>query len=163
MKNNMKKTIAVIFAMVLALCCSVSTFAAELAIPSAATEMDTIATPTAEAEVLSAKANNYPYPRASSALHITTSWKTIAYSTKGFGCNVSITSFNKGTIGLGIAKSDIRMLDRNGNELWYESGAVLGSGVARVFICGSDVYTIQIRTQKDAGTAFAYETTEPAN
>lgn len=163
MKNNMRKTIAVILAMALTLCCSVPTFAADSAIPPANAEMDTITTPVSEAEIMSARANSYPYPSPSRALHITTSWKTIASSTTGFGCNVSITSHNKGTIGLGIAKSDIRMLDRNGNELWYESGAVLGSGVARVFICGTDVYTIQIRTQTDTGTAYAYETTEAAN
>lgn len=163
MKNNMRKTVAIILAMALALCCSIPTFAAELDIPSANAEMDTIVMAMADAEVFSARANSYPYPSLSKALSITTSWKTIAYSTTGFGCNVSITSHNTGTIGLGIAKSDIRMFDRNGNQLWYESGAVLGSGVPRVFICGSDVYTIQIRTQTGSGTAYAFETTAPAN
>lgn len=163
MKNNMRKTIAVICAMVLALCCSVPTFAADSAVPVANVEMDATVTPTADAEVLSTRGNNYPYPSVSRTLSITTSWKTIASSTTGFGCNVAITSHNTSTIGLGPAKSDIRMLDRNGNQLWYENGAVLGTGVTRVFICGSDVYEIQIRTQTGKGEAYAYETTAAAN
>ncbi len=101
-------------------------------------------------------ANRYPYPSAGNALSINTSWKTIASSTTGFNCDVWIASYNLGTIGLVVAPSDIRMLGKSGNVVWQESGAVAGNGAQRQFWCGSDVYTIQIRTQTGTGTAYAY-------
>lgn len=104
------------------------------------------------------KGNNYPYT-SSRQLQTTTSWKTLATSTKGFDCNVFIKCENTVFVGLRIAKNHVRMLDKNGNILWEESGAIKGSA-QRIFKCGSDVYTIQIRTEAGKGLAYAYETTK---
>ena len=91
-------------------------------------------------------------------MSINTVWKEIAKSTDGFNCYVYIACYNTSPGSLTqVAASDIRMLDANGNVIWYEGGAVSGSG-SRIFFCGSDVYSIQIRTQTGKGTAFAYET-----
>ena len=106
------------------------------------------------------RSNSYPYPSISKALSINTSWKELASSTDGFNCYVYIVSYNTSASSLTqVVASDIQMLDANGNVIWYESGAVSGSGSSRIFFCGSDVYSIQIRTQIGKGTAFAYETT----
>lgn len=109
------------------------------------------------APVTPSSGNKFEHTSMSNALVCSTSWKTIATSTKGFNCNVFIACMNAGTIGLGIAPSDVRMLGRNGNVLWSESGAVRGQG-QRVFKCGSDVFSIQIRTQAGSGSAWAYQT-----
>lgn len=98
-------------------------------------------------------ATSYPY-NESRRLTTTTSWQTIASSTTGFNCNVYIYNLNTGTSGLGIARSDVRMLGSNGTVVWEESGALPGAG-DRTFWCGGDVYTIQIRTQTGKGTAYA--------
>lgn len=136
-------------ALILAMCfgCTSNAFAAESSGESAATSDYNIVTP---------YANRYPYPSAGNALSINTSWKTIASSTTGFNCDVWIGSYNTGTIGLVVAPSDIRMLGRSGNVVWQESGAVAGNGAQRQFWCGSDVYTIQIKTQTGTGMAYAY-------
>ena len=84
---------------------------------------------------------------------ITTSWKTVATSTTGFDCNVYIKCMNTGMIGWQVSPTDIRMLDRNGNVVWSENGAVAGQG-NRTFWCGSNVYKIQARTQTGSGTIY---------
>ena len=91
-----------------------------------------------------------------------TSWKTLATSTTGFNCNVAVVNASTGTDGLGILRADIRMLGKSGNVVWEESKACPGYGT-RVFHCGSDVYTIQIKVAYGGGTAWAYETTDPAD
>lgn len=148
MKNNkIKRILGIALILVMCLSCTLNAFAAECSNePAIISGYDDITT----------YANKYPYPSAGNALSINTSWKTIASSTTGFNCNVWIASYNLGTIGLSIAPSDIRMLDKSGNVLWQESGAVAGTGAQRQFWCGSDVYTIQIRTQTGTGTAYAY-------
>ena len=109
-------------------------------------------------EEVSTYSNSYPYPSMGRALVTTTSWKKIAESNTGFGCNVYIKCSNTATSGFGVVPSDIRMLGKNNNIVWEESGAIPGQG-SRIFICGKDVYEIQIRTQAGQGTAYAYETT----
>lgn len=84
-----------------------------------------------------------------------TSWTTLATSTTGFNCNVAVFNSSTGTDGLGILRADIRMLDRSGKVVWQEAKACPGYGT-RVFWCGSDVYTIQIRVAYGGGTARAY-------
>ena len=86
-----------------------------------------------------------------------TSWKTLATSTTGFNCNVAIFNSSTGNDGLGILRADIRMLGKSGNVVWEESKACPGYGT-RVFWCGSNVYTIQIKVAYANGTARAYET-----
>ncbi len=91
-----------------------------------------------------------------------TSWTTLATSTNGFNCNVAVFNSSTGTDGLGILRADIRMLGKSGNVIWEESKACPGSGT-RVFYCGPDVYTIQIRVKYSSGFARAYQTTDPPN
>lgn len=102
-------------------------------------------------------ASPFPY-NSSRRLNTITSWRTIAsVSTRnntGINRNVLIQNNNVGTVGLGIARSDVRMLDRNGRVVWEGRGALAGAD-NRVFWCGPNVYTVQIRTQSGRGTAFA--------
>ena len=148
MKNNMiKRILAMALILVMCLGCTLNAFATESSSKLAVTSGCNMATP---------RANNYPYPSAGRTLSINTSWKTIASSTTGFNCDVWIASYNLGTIGLVVSPSDIRMLGKSGNVVWQESGAVAGNGAQRQFWCGSDVYTIQIKTQTGTGSAYAY-------
>lgn len=91
------------------------------------------------------------------SINTSTSWKTIATASSGFDCNVDIKCTNFEHV-----PCDIRMLNSKGSVIWEESGAIqitsmVGSGGPgfRTFWCGSDVYTIQIRTQGGKGTALA--------
>lgn len=99
-----------------------------------------------------ARANYFPYASSANPLDVTTSWRNIATSTTGFGCNIYIG---------GLVASDymdVRMLDRNGNPLWAETNAFSTYGVGyRIFHCGSDVYTLQVRANSQ-GVAWAYRT-----
>ena len=96
-------------------------------------------------------------------LNLTTSWKTIAKSTSGFGCNVEIVCNTTGTDGFHPLYADIRMLDKNGKVVWSESKSCPGDGTGRIYRCGSDVYTIQVKVQHSGGTAWASKTSKPAN
>ncbi len=147
MKKSLKKPMTIIsmilvFTMLFATSISVS--AAE---PVASGSVEISAIP---------RENSYPYPSVGNALITTTSWQTIASSTTGFNCNVYIHCYNTTTSGLGVVPCDVRMPDRNGNVVWSENGAIPGLG-ERTFWCGSDVYTIKIRTQAGKGTAYAYQ------
>lgn len=95
-------------------------------------------------------------------LNLTTSWKTIAKSTSGFGCNVEIVCNTTGTDGFHPLYADIRMLDKNGNVVWTESKSCPGDGTGRVYFCGSNVYTVQIKVQHSGGTAWASKTSKSA-
>lgn len=96
------------------------------------------------------------------SITLSTSWKTIATSTTGFNCNVAISCMVTGTDGLGAVRPDVRMLGRNGNVLWSENKSCPGLST-RVYRCGSDVYTIQIKVSNGSGTARAYRTTADPN
>lgn len=80
--------------------------------------------------------------------NVSTSWKTIATSTTGFNHNVFIECRNPD-----LAPLDIRMLGKNGNIVWSESGAV-GAQSNRMFWCGSDVYTIQAKSQRGISAVY---------
>ena len=86
---------------------------------------------------------------------INTSWKTVATSTSGFNCNVYIKCMNTAFLpnSWTVSPTDIRMLNKSGNVIWQESGAVAGLG-ERVFWCGSNVYTIQARCQVGSGSSY---------
>jgi len=87
---------------------------------------------------------------------LSTSWKTIASSSTGFNCKVAVSSMTTGTINnIQAVNPDIRMLGRNGNVVWSENSSTPGLST-RVYNCGSDVYTIQIRVSNGSGTARAY-------
>lgn len=93
-----------------------------------------------------------------SGINYGTSWTTIAETSgsSGFNCNFQVsclnTSFVPGTFAT-VSPTDIRMLGKNGNVVWEESGAVAGLG-SRVFWCGSDVYKIQARCQYGSGVIY---------
>ena len=103
--------------------------------------------------------NTFPHPFGSNPLSTDTSWKTIAYSNTGFSCNVYVACYNTATVGISVVPSDVRMLGKNGQVVWSASGYIPGLG-HRILWCGSDVYTLQIRTQAGKGTAYAYQTNE---
>ena len=90
----------------------------------------------------------------SDKLTITPTYKTIAYvdpaRSTGFGAEIVILVVEN----TAISANDIRMLDRYGNEIWEEEGAISNAGI-RSFECGTDVYTVQIKTQSGYGDAYA--------
>lgn len=88
-------------------------------------------------------------------INTSTSWKTLAASTKGFNRNVAVFNMSTGTDSIGILRADIRMLGKTGNVVWQEEKACPGSGT-RIFWCGPDVYKIQIKVANSSGTARAY-------
>lgn len=90
---------------------------------------------------------------------INTTWKTVAVASSGFNCNVYINCRNTAFLpnSWTVSPTDIRMLGRNGNVVWEESGAVAGLG-NRTFWCGSDVYTIQARCQVGSGSLYIHPT-----
>ena len=89
-------------------------------------------------------------------INTSTTWKTLATSTTGFNKNVTVFNWSTGTDGLGILRADIRLLGKNGNVVWSESKSCPGYGT-RVYWCGTDVYTIQIKVLSGGGTARAYK------
>lgn len=150
MKKILKTTLSFTLAGILAFFSNASVFAAEV-IPNnenVSIEVSTDAIVESGASTFS----NYYYSG-----NVTTSWKTIARSTTGFGCNVYVDCTN-----LNLAKHDIRMLGANGNEIWSEKGAIAPIA-KRIFICGSDVYEIQLRTQSGTSVVYVGPTSEPAN
>lgn len=92
-------------------------------------------------------------------VNASSTWTTIATNTEGFNCNVKITGY---LMDLG-ARIDVRMLGKSGNVLWSEDNSSPGLA-SRVYYCGPDVYTIQVRVDPGvAGTVFALKTSEPAD
>lgn len=66
-------------------------------------------------------------------------WKTIATSTTGFGCNVQVNTFNTE-----VNYVSVKMLGKTGNVVWSETNAI-PYNKSRVFECGSDVYEIKVK------------------
>lgn len=156
MKRILKSTISL--AIVLTLILSTNTLAYATEAPTAELyDVTSSADDASMGNTITPFSNQYK-----SGINISTSWKTIATSTTGFGCNVYIKCMNTTLDGLTVVPSDIRMLGKNGNVLWSENGAIPGQG-SRIFVCGKDVYTIQIRTQAGVGVAYSHETTEAPN
>lgn len=156
MKNILKKrVVALVLGLMIASHCVIPSFAAELPFNATPDSAEVITNGD-----ISSLSNSYPY--IGRGLYTTTSWQTVASSTTGFGCNVFIKCSNTAMSGWTVVPCNIRMLGKNGNVIWEEDGAIPGLG-SRIFICGKDVYTIQICTQKGNGSAWAWETTEPAN
>lgn len=93
---------------------------------------------------------NFPY-NSTYTMSIDGNWRTIAYSTDGgLNCEVVIAATTKND-----GNFDIQMLGASGNRLWYEENS-LSSFYPRTYQCGSDVYTIQIRsTNGEKGSGWA--------
>lgn len=102
-------------------------------------------------------ANHYNGPVTTS-----TTWSTLATSTTGFNCNVAVNNASTAFDGVGILRADIRMLGSTGNVLWSESKSCPGYGT-RVYWCGPDVYTLQIKVATGSGVARAWETDQDPN
>lgn len=90
------------------------------------------------------------YGTASDKLYINTSWKTIAEASNGFNCKIVILVPDN----LNGNANDVRMLDKNGNQIWFEEYAIASCG-DRCFECGANVYKIQIRTRGSYAHAYA--------
>ncbi len=106
--------------------------------------------------VVSAKSYTCKYTSYSNALAVTTSWKDLATSSTGFGCNVTICTRNTAILASGgMAKTVVRMLGKNGDVLWTSTDeySVPGLG-SREYECGSDVYKIQVKTQAGGGSCW---------
>lgn len=146
--RKLRSLIAVAMVMALTMS-SVSAFASETNTNSEVTSVG-FSTP----DVPSTRGNNYPYPSSSSSLYISnTSWATIATSTTGFNCNVRIEGLVVGNYSI-----DVRMLDSSGNVVWSEYNAIDTVSTAyRVFWCGSNIRTIQVKAHGGNGIAWAYQ------
>lgn len=94
-------------------------------------------------------------PNWNETITTSSSWKTIVAAKYGLDRNVGIYNYSATLDGWGLSRADIRMLGKDGNVVWEEAKACPGKG-SRVFWCGSDVYTIQIRVRNGYGTAHAY-------
>ncbi len=94
-------------------------------------------------------------PRITST-NISTTWTTVLSSSTGFNRDVHVKAITTSTGLLETVKCDIRLLDKNGNAVWSQNGAVPGNNVERTFWCGSDVYKVQMRTQARTGVVSAW-------
>ena len=79
------------------------------------------------------------------AQNVSTSWTTVAESTTGFSCKVGVSILNNRAY-----RTDVRLLDRSGNVVWSQTGALAVNDTQR-YNCGSNVYKVQLKTQ--GGTA----------
>lgn len=130
MKNIHKKMVAIIMVLTFALGCNIMAYAAE--VPAS---YEVVSDEFSEGAI-SPRGNTYE----SSGVAVTSKdWKTVAKSTTGFGCNVQINTLN--TL---VNYVSVRMLGKNGNEVWSETNAI-PFNYSRVFECGTDVYEIQVR------------------
>ena len=93
----------------------------------------------------------YPYTGYGKALDVTTTYKKIAYSNTGFNCFVTIRCELNGVNSRGV----VMMKDKNGNHLWTSSEEYLvPSHGSFEYWCGSDVYSIWIKTTSGFGSAW---------
>lgn len=92
-------------------------------------------------------------------VEVTTQWKTVAKNTQGINGNVKVCCNV-----IGVTRVDVRMLGKNNNVVWSESNSCPALS-NRVYHCGADVYTVQVKvsTSSAYGTAFALKTSEPAD
>lgn len=108
-------------------------------------------------EAVSAKSYTCDYTSYARALDINSrEWQLLAKSDSGFDCNVVINCRNTTFLSNGmLAKGLVRMLDKNNNVLWTSSVdyAVPGQG-SYEYVCGSDVYKIEMKTQAGLGSAW---------
>ena len=91
---------------------------------------------------------------------ISTGWKTVASDTNGINNNIRITS----SVYTGVSRIDVRMLGKNGNVIWEEQNSCPALS-ARVYSCGADVYTVQVKASSSSarGTVYALPTDDPAD
>lgn len=97
---------------------------------------------------------SYPYTGLSNALPVNTGYKRLAYcstSGSGFNCNVTIRC----ELNLLSNRGVVMMKDKNGKVLWTAtSDYYVPSHGSYTFWCGSDVYSIWIKTTSGFGNAW---------
>lgn len=77
-------------------------------------------------------------------------WTDIATCSTGLGCTIFVRVNTTSAASFpGRVPVDLRMLDKNGNELW--STTLSGNGTTYNFECGSDVYKVQVKSQYSTG------------
>lgn len=100
------------------------------------------------------RGNSFPYSQ-SNPMYIDGTWRTIATSTSGFNCNVTIGGYTTTNY------IDVRMKNSSGQVVWtgYQVIETWHNPTYGIFWCGSDVYSIQVRCDggSGAGQAYAYQ------
>lgn len=146
MKNTLKKTIVMFMIFTMLFGNTVSVSAAEF------TDFSSVAISFEESTTVYSA--SYPYTSLSNALPITTSYKRLAYcstSGSGFNCNLKVRCELNGISNRGV----IMMKGKSGNILWTASSDnYVPSHGSYTFWCGSDVYSIWIKTTSGYGNAW---------
>ena len=149
MKNLIKSLVTIISVFAIVFCNASSVYATSVEARNVSLETNNVLSTTGN----TSRVSNVVYT------NINTSWKTVISAPNGFNHNIYVKCNNTGLIGWTVSPTDIRMLDKNGNILWQESGAIPGQG-SRIFLCWNDCYSIQLKTQKGVGAVTVYETDE---
>lgn len=107
------------------------------------------------AELVAVYSASYPYTSFSNSLAINTTYKRLAYCStngSGFNRNLKICCELNGISNRGV----VQMRGKNGNILWTASSDehLVPSHGSYTFWCGSDVYSIWIKTSTGFGTAW---------
>lgn len=148
MKKFAKKIISLSLMLVMLFCCTFSTFAAEKSISTGVYGK----TSTSYSGYVDLYSNTYPYTSSTNALTINNSaYKRLAYSNTGFNCYVKIRCSLNGLSNRG----SVILKDKSGNILWTTpSTDYVPSHGSYTYWCGSDVYSIWIKTTSGFGTAW---------
>ena len=152
MKKNLRTTFVMIMAFAMLFGTTLSVSAAET--PSFSS-VDIVSEDTDDAaEPAAVYSASYPYTSLSNALPVTTTYKRLAYcstSGSGFNCNVKVRCELNGISNRGV----IMMKGKTGNILWTASSDYyVPSHGSYTFWCGSDVYSIWIKTTSGFGNAW---------
>lgn len=144
MKGIYKKILTIVASLTLVLCTNVSAFAAE--IPTINDEIITVA----EENTVMPRSNTYERNRAVNS----SKWTTIATSTDGFNCNVEITAKYCTTINY------VSVIMYSGNTIVWSETNCIPYNKTRVFKCGSNVTSIEVKCTSGGATVSAAYTTK---
>jgi hypothetical protein len=148
MKKFAKKIISLSLMITMLFCCTFSAFAAEKAVSANVYGR----TSTSYSGDVALYSNTYPYTSSTKALTIDSSaYKRLAYSNTGFNCYVKIRCSLNGLSNRG----SVILKGKSGNILWTTpSTDYVPSHGSYTYWCGSDVYSIWIKTTSGFGTAW---------
>lgn len=148
MKKFAKKIISLSLMITMLFCCTFSAFAAEKAVSADVYGR----TSTSYSGDVALYSNTYPYTSSTKALTINSSaYKRLAYSNTGFNCYVKIRCSLNGLSNRG----SVILKGKSGNTLWTTpSTDYVPSHGSYTYWCGSDVYSIWIKTTSGFGTAW---------
>lgn len=133
-----KRMISLIMVIVLMMCASATT--------AFASEVDNT-----QKEIELTRGPHYPYTGMAGGLSINTTYKRVAYcdtSGSGFNCNVLVGFLNNT-----YTNNSVQLRGKTGNVLWTGTH---GFSTSSTYWCGSDVYSIWIKTNSGTGTGWAY-------